>query len=138
MTQHSTVTNESAKDRRLSVGQSFEAVAEQTVLHVFRDLNVSASGRLLARTVVDETNTRIVVREDDLAAAIETLVEGGELTVEHDAEEDDWLLTLTEQGYARSRSLPRPGVSITKFWPSMKQQIRVASAKRTAARRHPG
>lgn len=120
-------------ERRHREAHEYEQVAVSMIYAAYRDLDVSATGRLFAQTVLDEIRKRVKVRTDDVRAAIEYLVDSGTLTAERD--DEDWLLALTPSGHQLIHSPHLPGFDRDNPWGSLVEKYRLVQAKRRASAR---
>lgn len=82
-----------------------DTVRRKALLAIYRELNVSASGRLFRETLAEhwqQTGLRIT----DLDRIIAVMAASGLLAVTRDDETGDQLITLTNAGFKASQSLP--------------------------------
>lgn len=104
-------------------------VRREAVLAIFRDLDVSVTGRLFRATLLKHWE-QTGLRDDDLDAAIAAMTADGQLEVEDDREEDDQLVTLTHSGFQAAHSLPGG----LRAWISQAKSAKTLLAARRRAR----
>ncbi|MEC9408304.1 MAG: hypothetical protein VX549_13625 [Pseudomonadota bacterium] len=120
-------------ERRHLVVDEYRQVAESMIFAVYRDLNVSATGRLLGRTLMDEIGKRGKVRDEDVADAIRHLIEQDCLVARED--EDDWLIELTPKGFSAIHTAKWPLLDLGNPWGALVERYQTLQARLRATAR---
>lgn len=122
-----------SEDRRHQPADEYVQVAATMILAIYRDLNISATGRLLGTTLLDEIGQRAKVRTEDVAAALRHLIDEECLAPHPDG--DDWLLELTPQGYQAIHIPKFPKLDLSHPWASLVSRYHQLQAGRRAKTR---